>query len=104
MGPEADRVPPHGGHRSIVAEAGLNAEASADVRHAVRRQRWGNMTTNPVSALAGAASVCILAHERVRSFMALAMDEAAAIGEHIGCPIERRRCDARDEHAGTTSR
>lgn len=85
---------PGGGHservRRVVgalAEAGFDAEASADVRRDIWYKLWGNMTMNPVSALTGATCDRILDDELVRSFMALAMDEAAAIGERIGCPI-----------------
>jgi 2-dehydropantoate 2-reductase len=72
---------------SLLRGAGLDVEASADVRSDVWYKLWGNMTMNPVSALTGATSDRILDDELVRAFMARAMDEAAAIGARIGCPI-----------------
>jgi 2-dehydropantoate 2-reductase len=70
-------------------KAGFQAEASADVRREIWFKLWGNMTTNPVSALTGATADRILDDPLVRSFMLRAMAEAAAIGAEIGCPIEQ---------------
>jgi 2-dehydropantoate 2-reductase len=72
---------------ALLAGAGFEAEASTDVRRDVWYKLWGNMTMNPVSALTGATCDRILDDELVRAFMARAMDEAAAIGARIGCPI-----------------
>ena len=105
--PAPGRVQHHAGRRLIVGEpfggtsdrvrrvaallegAGFDVEASADVRRDVWYKLWGNMTMNPVSALTGATCDRILDDELVRAFMARAMDEAAAIGARIGCPIEQ---------------
>ncbi len=105
--PAPGHVQHHAGRRLIVGEpfggaservrrvaevlegAGFEAEASADVRRDVWYKLWGNMTMNPVSALTGATCDRILDDELVRAFMARAMDEAAAIGARIGCPIEQ---------------
>ncbi len=70
-----------------LATAGFQAEASTDVRRDIWYKLWGNMTTNPISALTGASADLIIDDELVRAFMARAMGEAAAIGERIGCPI-----------------
>ena len=72
---------------AALAEAGFEAEASADVRREVWYKLWGNMTMNPVSALTGAPSDRILDDPLVHAFMMRTMAEAAAIGERIGCPI-----------------
>lgn len=72
---------------TLLAGAGFDVEASADVRRDVWYKLWGNMTMNPVSALTGATCDRILDDDLVRAFMARAMDEAAAIGARIGCPI-----------------
>ncbi|MGZ5265675.1 MAG: 2-dehydropantoate 2-reductase [Caldimonas sp.] len=72
---------------AALAEAGFQAEPSADVRRDVWYKLWGNMTMNPVSALTGATSDAILDDPLVHAFMMRAMAEAAAIGERIGCPI-----------------
>ncbi|MBX3621848.1 MAG: 2-dehydropantoate 2-reductase [Rhizobacter sp.] len=85
---------PHGGPServSAVAQAferaGFKAERSDDIRRDIWFKLWGNMTTNPVSALTGATADRILDDPLVRSFMLRAMAEAAAIGGQIGCPI-----------------
>ena len=75
---------------SVVAaltRAGFQAEASTDVRRDIWYKLWGNMTTNPISALTGASADRIIDDDLVRAFMSRAMGEAAAIGERIGCPI-----------------
>jgi 2-dehydropantoate 2-reductase len=74
---------------AVLASAGFQAERSSDIRRDIWFKLWGNMTTNPVSALTGAACDAILDDALVRAFMARGMAEAAAIGEHIGCPIEQ---------------
>ena len=74
---------------AALVSAGFQAEASGDIRREIWFKLWGNMTMNPVSALTGAACDAIHDDELVRSFMAAAMGEAAAIGARIGCPIEQ---------------
>jgi len=74
---------------AALASAGFQAERSSDIRRDIWFKLWGNMTTNPVSALTGAACDAILDDELVRDFMARGMEEAAAIGARIGCPIEQ---------------
>jgi len=74
---------------TLLESAGFQAECSADIRRDIWFKLWGNMTTNPVSALTRAACDAILDDELVRAFMARGMAEAAAIGERIGCPIEQ---------------
>ena len=71
----------------ILMEAGLAGEAIPDVRRAIWYKLWGNMTTNPISALTLATADRILANDETRSFMLRCMAEAAAIGAVIGCPI-----------------
>jgi 2-dehydropantoate 2-reductase len=72
---------------AVLGGAGFEVEPSADLRRDVWYKLWGNMTMNPVSALTGATCDRILDDDLVRAFMARAMDEAAAIGARIGCPI-----------------
>jgi 2-dehydropantoate 2-reductase len=74
---------------AVLRHAGFQVECSADVRREIWFKLWGNMTTNPVSALTGAACDAILDDELVRAFMARGMAEAALIGARIGCPIEQ---------------
>ncbi|HEX7440239.1 MAG TPA: 2-dehydropantoate 2-reductase [Caldimonas sp.] len=70
-----------------LARAGFSAEASPDIRKDIWYKLWGNMTTNPISALTGATTDRILDDPLVHAFMLRAMAEAAEIGSHIGCPI-----------------
>jgi 2-dehydropantoate 2-reductase len=74
---------------AALAEAGFQAEASADIRRELWYKLWGNMTMNPVSALSGALSDAILDDPLVREFILHTMAEAAQIGARIGCPIEQ---------------
>jgi 2-dehydropantoate 2-reductase len=74
---------------AVLESAGFQAERSDDIRRDIWFKLWGNMTTNPVSALTGAACDAILDDDLVRAFMARGMAEAAAIGARIGCPIEQ---------------
>jgi 2-dehydropantoate 2-reductase len=72
---------------AALATAGFKAEASTDIRHDIWFKLWGNMTMNPVSALTGATTDRILDDPLVHAFILRAMQEAAEIGAHIGCPI-----------------
>jgi 2-dehydropantoate 2-reductase len=72
---------------ALLQRAGFTVEPSADIRRDIWFKLWGNMTTNPISALTRATSDKILDDDLVRAFMARAMDEAAAIGAAIACPI-----------------
>jgi 2-dehydropantoate 2-reductase len=74
---------------TLLESAGFQAERSSNIRRDIWFKLWGNMTTNPVSALTGAACDAILDDDLVRAFMARGMEEAAAIGARIGCPIEQ---------------
>jgi 2-dehydropantoate 2-reductase len=70
-----------------LAEAGFQAEASADIRRDIWYKLWGNMTMNPVSALTGATTEAILGDPLVTQFMLHTMAEAAELGALLGCPI-----------------
>jgi 2-dehydropantoate 2-reductase len=70
-----------------LTKGSFNAEASADIRHAIWYKLWGNMTMNPVSALTGATTDRILDDPLVHGFVLRSMNEAAQIGARIGCPI-----------------
>ena len=71
----------------LFRDAGLAGEAVPDIRRAIWYKLWGNMTTNPISALTLATADRILANAETRDFMLRCMAEAAAIGAAIGCPI-----------------
>lgn len=83
---------------ALLAGAGFDATASADVRQDIWYKLWGNMTMNPVSAITGATLDVVLADPLVRDFCSAAMAEAAAIGQRIGCPIAQA---PEDRHAIT---
>ncbi|WP_437534455.1 2-dehydropantoate 2-reductase [Sorangium sp. So ce726] len=83
-GGPSDRV---GALAKLLQSAGFEARASADIRTDIWYKLWGNMTMNPVSVLTGATCDRILDDPLVRGFCLHAMQEAAAIGERIGCPI-----------------
>lgn len=72
---------------TMLGEAKLAGRDVPDIRRATWYKLWGNMTTNPISALTLATADRILANGQVRGFMLACMTEAAAIGAAIGCPI-----------------
>lgn len=69
-----------------LAKAGFEVTVSRDIRRDIWYKLWGNMTTNPVSAMTGATGDRILADPLVMAFCHAAMREAAAIGAKLGCP------------------
>lgn len=73
----------------LLRGAGFAVEASADIRREIWFKLWGNMTTNPISALTGATVDRILDDALVRDFMLQAMAEAREIGARVGCTIEQ---------------
>lgn len=72
---------------SLFESAGIRCEQSDDVRRAIWYKLWGNATINPLSALTRATADKLLGDPVVRAFMAEAMDELAAVGSAVGCPI-----------------
>lgn len=81
---------------ALLNKAGFQAEASKDIRTDIWYKLWGNMTMNPVSAITGATADKVLDDPLVRSFCLSAMQEAATIGERIGCPITQSGADRMD--------
>ena len=71
----------------LFAASGIECETSDDVRRAIWYKLWGNATINPLSALTRSTADKLLGDPALRGFMAEAMDELAAIGAAIGCPI-----------------
>jgi 2-dehydropantoate 2-reductase len=69
---------------SLLAEAGLNAEVTADIRMAVWQKILGNVAHNPLSVVTGATIGRLAAEPHLRSVMGELMQEAAAIGEALG--------------------
>jgi len=82
----------------LLARAGFDTTASANIRQDIWYKLWGNMTMNPVSALTGASVDRIMADPLVLAFCSAAMQEAAAIGARIGCEVTQ---SPEDRHAVT---
>lgn len=72
---------------AIVADAGIRAVPHDQIREAIWYKLWGNMTINPVSALTLATADRIIGDPQLRGFIVACMDEAAAVGAAVGCPI-----------------
>jgi len=72
---------------TLFENAGIRCEASENVRRAIWYKLWGNATINPMSALTRSTADKLLDDPVIRAFMAEAMDELAAVGAAIGCPI-----------------
>jgi 2-dehydropantoate 2-reductase len=71
----------------LFERAGVRSEASDNVRGAIWYKLWGNATINPLSALTRSTADKLLGDPVLRGFMAEAMDELAAVGAAIDCPI-----------------
>ena len=71
----------------LLAAAGFQALQATDIRRDVWYKLWGNMTVNPLSVLTGATSTTLLMDMPVRAFASACMNEAAEIGERLGCPV-----------------
>lgn len=85
---------------ALLAAAGFAAQAVDSIQREAWYKLWGNMTTNPVSALTRATTDQILADELVREFTTAIMREAAEVGARMGCPIAQT---PEDRHAITRS-
>jgi 2-dehydropantoate 2-reductase len=66
---------------------GIRCEASGNLRRAIWYKLWGNATINPMSALTRSTADRLLDDPVIRALMAGAMDELAAVGAAIDCPI-----------------
>lgn len=74
---------------ALVENAGVRCEPSENVRQEIWYKLWGNATLNPLSALTRSTADQLHNDEAVRNFMAEAMDELAAVGAAIDCPIDQ---------------
>ncbi len=71
----------------VLTAAGFELTVSDRIQRDIWFKLWGNMTMNPVSAITGATSNRILEDALVERFCVRVMEEAAAVGERIGCPV-----------------
>jgi 2-dehydropantoate 2-reductase len=72
---------------ALLAKAGFEVEVSPQIQRDAWYKLWGNMSTNPVSAITGATTDRILADDLVCEFTSRVMLEAREIGARIGVPI-----------------
>lgn len=86
--------------RALIESAGIRCEVSDNVRRAIWYKLWGNATINPLSALTRSTADKLLEDSDTRAFMAEAMDELAAVGAEIGCPVS----ETADDRMAVTAR
>jgi 2-dehydropantoate 2-reductase len=77
----------------LLAGAGFEAVLSEQIQKDTWYKLWGNMTMNPISAITGATTDCVLDDELVRGFVNQVMLEAKEIGARIGIPIAQQPQD-----------
>ncbi|MBV8503969.1 MAG: 2-dehydropantoate 2-reductase [Paucibacter sp.] len=70
---------------ALLTTAGIEAETSERIQRDIWFKLWGNMTTNPISALTGATTDLIMADDLVRVFATRVMIEAEEMATHFGC-------------------
>ncbi|WP_422845412.1 2-dehydropantoate 2-reductase [Acidovorax sp. M2(2025)] len=73
----------------LLRTAGFEVTVSDDIRRDIWFKLWGNLTMNPLSAITGATVDRILSGAQVRAFCSAAMNEVAALGAKIRCPIDQ---------------
>ncbi|MGE0800781.1 MAG: 2-dehydropantoate 2-reductase [Lautropia sp.] len=83
-GSARDRAPPL---IALFAGAGMEAAAVDDIQAEVWYKLWGNMTTNPISAMTGATMDRIFADPDVRAFMRRVMVEAGEVSRRFGITV-----------------
>jgi 2-dehydropantoate 2-reductase len=71
----------------VLDEAGFETLASEMIQRDIWFKLWGNMTTNPISAITGATTDRVIGDELVRRLTSDAMLESARIGERLGFAI-----------------
>jgi 2-dehydropantoate 2-reductase len=76
-----------GALKSVLDAAGFETTASPMIQRDIWYKLWGNMTTNPISAITGATTDRIIGDELVRELTSNAMLESGRIGERLGFEI-----------------
>jgi 2-dehydropantoate 2-reductase len=74
---------------ALLTRAGFDTTVSQRIQKETWYKLWGNMSTNPVSAITGATTDKILEDDLVREFTSRVMLEAREIGGRIGVPIDQ---------------
>jgi 2-dehydropantoate 2-reductase len=78
---------------ALLAQAGFSVTTSSQIRYDIWYKLWGNMTVNPISAIAGVTADKVLDDPLVNELCAQCMGEAAQIGAALGCPINQTARD-----------
>jgi 2-dehydropantoate 2-reductase len=73
--------------KTALDEAGFETVAAEMIQRDIWYKLWGNMTTNPISAITGATTDRIIGDELVRKLTGNAMLESGRIGERLGFAI-----------------
>ena len=73
--------------KAMFDEAGFETTVSDMIQRDIWYKLWGNMTTNPISAITGATTDRIIGDDLVRKLTADAMLESGRIGERLGFAI-----------------
>jgi 2-dehydropantoate 2-reductase len=73
--------------KAALDAAGFETTASEMIQRDIWYKLWGNMTTNPISAITGATTDRIIGDELVRQLTSNAMLESGRIGERLGFAI-----------------
>jgi len=73
--------------KAALDDAGFETTASDMIQRDIWYKLWGNMTTNPISAITGATTDRIIGDELVRKLTGGAMLESGRIGERLGFAI-----------------
>ena len=74
----------------VLDKAGFETVVSGQIQKDIWFKLWGNMTVNPISALTGATTDCIMGDDLVRGFISSVMLEAKEIGARIGIDIDQQ--------------
>ncbi len=77
----------------LLQRGGFDATLSEQIQKDTWYKLWGNMTTNPISAITGATTDLIIGDPLVREFTSNCMLEAREIGGRIGVPIAQSPAD-----------
>jgi 2-dehydropantoate 2-reductase len=71
------------------ATAGFEAQIDSNIRREIWYKLWGNMTMNPITALAGVTGDKVLADPLVDEYCKSIMREAALVGERFDCAMNQ---------------
>ena len=73
--------------KATLDEAGFETVATEMIQRDIWYKLWGNMTTNPISAMTGATTDRVIGDELVRKLTGDAMRESGRVGEKLGFAI-----------------